>query len=72
MRGNTVAMMLSKKLRFRCLWIFDRQIDGHCKYMPIGIEGVADTFFLDVSDLLSFSETSSPDAESIVKCVLKT
>ena len=34
-------------------------------------KGKSDTVFIDVSDLLSYSETSSPDAESIVKCVEK-
>ena len=34
-------------------------------------KGKSDTVFLDVSDLLSYSETSSPDAKSIVNCVEK-
>ena len=34
-------------------------------------KGKADTVFLNVSDLLSFSETSSPDANAIVNCIEK-
>ena len=34
-------------------------------------KGLPDTVFVDCSDLLSFSDTSSPDADAIVACISK-
>ena len=34
-------------------------------------KGQADTVFINCSDLLSYSETSSPDADAIVSCISK-